>query len=123
MKTKTGKTEIEKTERRKEKEVREEGVEKRKKEKKPKKKTTMEVKGIEEKWEIWDEEEEAAKLEKEANKLVPPRFYKWIYVFRKKVNERIPTKKVWDYTIDVKKVFVPRKGKMYLLSREEKRGM
>ena len=63
MKTKTGKTEIEKTERRKE-------------EKKPKKKRTMEVKGMEEKWEIWDEEEEAAKLEKEANKLVPPRFYK-----------------------------------------------
>ena len=39
------------------------------------------------------------------------------------MNERIPTKKVWDYTTDVKKVFVPRKGKMYLLSREEKRGM
>jgi len=39
------------------------------------------------------------------------------------VNERILTKKVWDYEIDVKKVFVPRKGKMYLLSREEKRDM
>ena len=83
----------------------------------------MEVKGVKEKWEIWDKEEAAAKLEEEAKKLVSPRFYKWIYVFRKKVNERIPTKKIQDYAIDVKKVFVPRKEKMYLLSREEKRGM
>ena len=54
----------------------------------------MEVKGVKEKWEIWDKEEDAAKLEEEAKKLVSPRFYKWIYVFRKKVNERIPTKKI-----------------------------
>ena len=29
-------------------------------------------------------------------------------------------RKVWDHTIDVKKGFVPRKGKMYPLSREER---
>jgi len=33
--------------------------------------------------------------------------------------ERMPTQKIWDYAIDMKEGFVPRKGKMYLLSREE----
>ena len=32
----------------------------------------------------------------------------------------MPTRKVWDYTIKIKKEFVPRKEKMYLLSREER---
>jgi len=41
-------------------------------------------------------------------------------VFEKKQSERILTRKVWDYAIDVKKGFVPRKGKMYPLSREER---
>jgi len=36
----------------------------------------MKVKRVVEEWEIWDEEEEAVKLEKEAKKLVSPRFYK-----------------------------------------------
>jgi len=31
----------------------------------------------------------------------------------------MPTKKLWDYTIDMKERFVLRKGKVYLLSREE----
>ena len=29
-------------------------------------------------------------------------------------------RKVWNHAIDVKKGFVPRKGKVYLLSREER---
>ena len=32
----------------------------------------------------------------------------------------MPTRKLWDHAIDMKKGFVPRKGKMYLLSREER---
>ena len=32
----------------------------------------------------------------------------------------MPTKKLWDHAIDVKEGFVPRKGKVYLLSREER---
>ena len=35
--------------------------------------------------------------------------------------ERMPTRKVWDHTIDVKKGFVLRKGKVYLLSRKERK--
>jgi len=32
----------------------------------------------------------------------------------------MPTRKLWDHTIDMKEGFVPRKGKVYLLSREER---
>ncbi len=41
-------------------------------------------------------------------------------MFRKKQSERIPTRKVWDHAIDVKEGFVPRKGKVYPLLREER---
>ena len=80
----------------------------------------MEVKKIAEKWEIWDEEEKAARLEVEAKKLVPERFHEWIKVFRKKQSERMPVRKVWDHAIDVKERFVPRKEKVYPLLREER---
>ena len=36
----------------------------------------MDVKRVAEKWEIWDEEEEAAKSETETRKLVLERFHK-----------------------------------------------
>ena len=80
----------------------------------------MEVKKVAEEWEIWDEEEEAAKSEVEAKKLVPKRFHRWIKIFGKKQSERMPTRKVWDHAIDMKEGFIPRKGKVYLLSREER---
>ena len=80
----------------------------------------MEVKKVAEEWEIWDEEEEVAKSEEEAKKLVPEKFHKWIRVFRKKQSERMPTRKLWDHAINIKEGFVPRKGKVYPLSREER---
>jgi len=80
----------------------------------------MEVKKVAEEWKIWNEEEEAARSEMEAKKLVPEKFHKWIKVFGKKQSERMPMKKVWDHAIDVKEGFVPRKGKVYPLSREER---
>jgi len=52
--------------------------------------------------------------------LVLQRFHKWIYVFEKKASERMLMKKVWDHAIEVKKGFVPRKMKIYLLLRKEK---
>ena len=73
-----------------------------------------------EEWEIWDEQEEAAKSEEEAKKLVPEEFHEWIKVFGKKQSKRMPTRKLWDHAIDVKEGFVPRKGKVYPLSREER---
>ena len=98
--------------------------EKRKEEKEEKKKLkkgrTVEVRKIAEEWEIWDEEEEVAKSEAEARKLVLEKFHWWIKMFGKKQSERMPTRKLWDHAIDVKKGFMPRKGKVYPLSREEK---
>ena len=110
-------------EKQKEEEAREEKEERReKKEKKKnqKKRKIVEVRKVAEEWEIWDEEEEVAKLEVEVKKLVPEKFHKWIKVFGKNQSERMPTRKLWDHVIDVKEGFVPRKGKMYPLSREEK---
>ena len=52
--------------------------------------------------------------------MVPEKFHKWIKVFGKKQSERILIRKVWDHTIKVKEGFVPRKGKVYPLSREER---
>ena len=59
-------------------------------------------------------------MEEEAKKLVPEKFHKWIKVFSKKQSERMPTRKIWDHAIDIKKGFMPRKEKVYLLSREER---
>ena len=80
----------------------------------------MEVKKIAEQWEIWDKGEEVAKLETETKKLVPEKFHKQIKVFGKKQSERMPTRKMWDYAIEVKEGFILRKGKVYPLSREER---
>jgi len=80
----------------------------------------MEVKKVTEEWEIWDEEEETAKSEVEAKKLVLEKFHEWIKVFGKKQSERMLTRKVWDHAIEVKEGFIPRKGKVYPLSREER---
>ena len=54
-------------------------------------------------------------------KLVPEKFHKWIKIFGRKQSERMPMRKVWDHAIKVKKGFVPRKGKVYPLSREERK--
>ena len=81
----------------------------------------MEVRKVAEEWEIWDEEEKVAKSEAEARKLVQDKFHKWIHIFGKKVSEWISTKKLWDHIINMKEEFVPRKGKVYPLLREEKK--
>jgi len=61
-----------------------------------------------------DEDEEVLR------KLVSRRFWKWKKVFGKKESERIPVQKTWDHAIELKEGFMPRKGKVYLLSREER---
>ena len=54
-------------------------------------------------------------------KIVPQRFYKWLKVFEKAELERMPVRKPWDYVINLKEDFVPRKERTYLMSREEKK--
>ena len=110
-------------EKQKEEEAKEEAGKKREerdKKRKQKKGKMMEVKKVAEEWEIWAEEEEAAKSEAEAKKLVPEKFHEWIKMFGKKQSERMPMRKVWDHAIGVKEGFVPQKGKVYPLSREER---
>ena len=52
--------------------------------------------------------------------LVPRRFWKWKRVFGKRELERMPIQKAWDHTIELKEGFMPKKGKVYSLSREER---
>ena len=51
---------------------------------------------------------------------MPEKFHEWIKVFGKKQSERMLTRKLWDYVIDMKEEFVLRKEKVYLLLREER---
>ena len=41
-------------------------------------------------------------------------------MFEKAELERMPVRKPWDHAINLKEDFVPRKGRTYLMSREEK---
>ena len=74
---------------------------------------------VEEKKEERDEEEDLIEL-RTVEEMVPRWFYKYLKVFEKKESERMPTKKAWDYAIDPREGFVPKKRKIYLLSRVER---
>ena len=52
--------------------------------------------------------------------MVLPRFYKWLRVLEKAKSERMPVKKSWDHAINLREDFMPRKGRTYLMLREEK---
>jgi len=53
--------------------------------------------------------------------MVPKRFLKWRKVFGKIESERIPMRKIWDHAIDLKEMFKPQKGKIYPLSKDERK--
>ena len=52
--------------------------------------------------------------------IVPRCFYKYLKMFEKKELERMLMRKAWDHVIDLREGFVPKKGKIYLLSRVER---
>jgi len=52
--------------------------------------------------------------------MVPQKFLKWRKVFGKVESERMPTRKTWDHTIDLKEMFKSRKGRIYPLSRNKR---
>jgi len=85
----------------------------RKQEEENKKEKALEVKKVAEEWEIWDKEEKVTRSEEKAKKLVPEQSHKWIKVFEKKASERMLTRKIWDYAIDLKERFVLRKFILY----------
>jgi len=68
-----------------------------------------------------EKNKEVRKIEekKTVEELVPRRFWKWKKVFGKAESERIPVRKAWDHTIELKEGFVSKKEKVYSLSREE----
>ena len=66
-----------------------------------------------------DEEEDLIEL-RVTDKIVLQRFHKYLKVFEKKDSERMPMRKVWDHAIDLREEFVPKKEKIYLLSRVER---
>ena len=49
--------------------------------------------------------------------MVPRSFHKYLKVFEKKELERMLTRKTWNHAIDLRKGFVPKKRKIYPLSR------
>ena len=75
---------------------------------------------IVEKKEDNDEGEDLIEL-RTVEKMVPRQFHKYLEVFEKKELERMLTRKVWDHTIDLREGFVPKKGKIYPLSRVERK--
>ena len=66
-----------------------------------------------------EEEEDLTEL-RATEEMVPQRFHKYLKVFEKKDSERMLMRKAWDHIIDLREGFVPKKGKIYLLSRVER---
>ena len=67
------------------------------------------------------EEEEEDKIEIRAmEEMVLRQFHKYLKVFEKKDLERMPTRKTYDHAIELREGFVPKKGKIYPLSRVER---
>jgi len=52
--------------------------------------------------------------------MVPKRFLKWKKVFGKVESERMQTRKIWNHAIDLKEMFKPQKGRIYLLSKNKR---
>ena len=66
-----------------------------------------------------NEEEDLIEL-RATEEMVPRRFHKYLKMFEKKDSERMPMRKTWDHAIDLREGFVPKKGKIYPLSRIER---
>ena len=91
-----------------------------------KKKVRRRIKVIEKsdrnEWKISIEKKfDKVKLDKEkVRKIVLPRFHKQLKVFEKAESEKMSVRKPWDHMINLRKDFIPRKGRTYLMQREEK---
>ena len=70
--------------------------------------------------EDWEREKEVEADHKKIKEMVPQRFLKWRKVFGKVELERMPMRKIWDYTIDLKETFKPQKRRIYPLSRDKR---
>ena len=69
----------------------------------------------------WRREKEVVVDHRKIKKMVLQKFLKQKKVFGKVESEKMLTRKVWDYAIDLKEMFKPKKGKIYPLSKNEKK--
>ena len=94
-----------------------------KEEKRRKRVVTLEEKKIV-RWTVDNKEDwEREKVEVDYRKIeemVLQKFLRQKRVFRKIESERMLTRKIWDYTIDLKEIFKSRKGRVYSLSRNKR---
>ena len=65
-------------------------------------------------------EKEAVKDRRKVKDMVLKWFYKWLKVLQKQESERMLVRKTWDHAIDLQDEFIPRKGRIYPLSRIER---
>ena len=70
--------------------------------------------------EDWEREEEIKEDHRKIEEIVPRRFLKWKKVFGKVESKRMPTRKVWDHAIDLKKTFKSWKKRIYPLSKNKR---
>ena len=66
-----------------------------------------------------EEEKDLIEL-KATEEMVPRQFHKYLKVFEKKDSERILMRKAWNHAIDLREGFVPKKDKIYPLSKVER---
>jgi len=62
--------------------------------------------------EDWGKEEEIEEDHRKIKEMVPKKFLKWKKVFGKVELERMPTRKTWDHTMDLKEMFKLQKGRI-----------
>ena len=68
--------------------------------------------------------DDEVKLDREkVRKIVPQRFHKQLKVFEKVESKRMLVRKPWDHVINLRKDFMPRKKRVYLMLRKEKKEM
>ena len=77
-------------------------------------------------WAVDDKKDQRREKEvvvdyRKIKKIVLQKFLKQKKVFGKVESEKMLTRKVWDYAIDLKEMFKPKKGKIYPLSKNEKK--
>jgi len=70
--------------------------------------------------EDWGKEKKIEEDHRKIEEMVLKRFWRWKKVFGKVESERMPTRKTWDYAIDLKKMFKPQKGRIYPLSKNKR---
>jgi len=70
--------------------------------------------------EDWRREEEVKADHRKIEEIVLQKFLRWRKILGKMESERMPTRKIWNHAIDLKKMFKPRKERIYPLSKDER---